>query len=551
MNSAIKRLRDDRAGNFAIFGGILCIPLVMGAGLAIDLSTISQYRSELQQAIDAATLAVAREGKAISDEEAQAIADTFIATNLDPNHTRLTVVRQETLVSVRAETRAPMAFGALFGYDEYPVVAAASADTAYATYEVALVLDTTGSMQGGKLVAMKDAVSGLIDTMSNQVNDKNKLRFSLVPFSSFVNVGPEHGPKFDKDGKQIAETGAEWLDLAGASPVAQSELEAGVSRFQLYANLGQTWSGCVESRMEDGRDFDVNARPADPSEPESLYVPAFAIDEPDEPGYANSYIRSDARLRDNAPGQRKKRWAKYGVATNANGDPLLGGILGLLGLGGGEEDDEDEGGGGGGGRVISIDTGRSGFQGYNKGPNFGCGSQPIVPLTNDYASLKAKVDALTAQGTTNITEGVAWGTRVLTPGEPFGQAQDRKKTGVEKIMIVLTDGSNVLGNNNTALRSSYSSYGYLVDGRLGVVSANASQSNVLMNDRTLAACTYAKEDGMTVYTIRLEEPDVKTGMMLEQCATSPAHFFDAPSRSQLDEVFQTIKDRIARVRIAS
>lgn len=541
MIRAINRLYDDRAGNFAIIGGILCIPLVMGAGLAVDLATISQYRAELQQAIDAATLAVAREGKSITDAEAQVIADRFISTNLDPKHTRLTVIREETLVRVEAETRAPMAFGALFGYDKYPVVAAASADTAYSSYEVALVLDTTGSMQGGKLVAMKDAVIGLIDTMSGHVNNKDKLKFSLVPFSSFVNVGPEYGPKFDKNGKQIANSGAAWLDLEGMSPVEQSELGVGVSRFQLYANLGQQWTGCVETRMSDGRDYDVNALPADQSRPASLYVPAFAIDEPDEGGYANSYIESDARPQDKAPGQIKKRWAKYGVASDANGKPLNKGVLSasvdLLGLAQGD--------------TIPIDTSPSGSYGYNKGPNFGCGAQPIVPLTNDYASLKQKVGALQARGTTNITDGVAWGTRVLTPGEPFAQAQDRKKIGVEKIMIVLTDGSNVLGVNNTKLRSSYTSYGYLVDGRLGVVSANASQSNALMNDRTLAACNYAKEDGMTVYTIRLEEPDVKTGMMLEKCATSPAHFFDAPSRSQLDEVFQTIKDRIARVRISS
>lgn len=541
MYRAAKRLHIDRSGNFAMLGAILCVPLVLGAGVAVDLSTISRYKAELQQAIDAATLAVAREGKSISDAQAQAIADQFLTSNLDPKHIRLTVVREDTVVRVHAETRAPMAFGSLFGYDQYPVIAAASADTAYASYEIALVLDTTGSMQGGKLTAMKDAVIGLIDTMSSQVSDRDKLKFSLVPFSSFVNVGPEHAPKFDKDGKQIAGTGARWLDLKGDSPVKQTELGQGVSRFQLYANLGQQWSGCVEARTPGGRDYDVNTLPADPSRPESLYIPAFAIDEPDENGYANSYLASDADPLDTSLPARRKKWAKYGVATDANGRPLVDGVVrlasNLLGLPAGQ--------------AIAVDTGSSGFQGFDKGPNFGCGAQPIVPLTNDYASLKTKVNALQAMGTTNITEGVAWGTRVLTPGEPFAQAQDRRKVGVEKIMIVLTDGANVLGNNNTALRSSYSSYGFLIDGRLGTNSGNATQTNALMNDRTQAACSHAKEGGMTVYTIRLEEPDVKTGTMLQQCATSEGHYFDAPSRNQLDDVFQTIKDRIVRVRIAS
>ena len=39
--------------------------------------------------------------------------------------------------------------------------------------------------------------------------------------------------------------------------------------------------------------------------------------------------------------------------------------------------------------------------------------------------------------------------------------------------------------------------------------------------------------------------------MLQECATSPAHYFDAPSRSQLDEVFRAINSRVVKVRISS
>jgi hypothetical protein len=148
-------------------------------------------------------------------------------------------------------------------------------------------------------------------------------------------------------------------------------------------------------------------------------------------------------------------------------------------------------------------------------------------------------------------EGVAWGMRVLSPHAPFSEGKDNKTVGTEKIMIVLTDGSNVFGNAPNDLGSSYSSFGYLVDGRVGTESGNASTTNALMNERTLAACANAKSAGIQVYTIRLEEPNVTTGTMLKECASSEADFFDAPSRSQLDEVFAKIKQRIVRVRIAS
>ncbi len=522
--TTIRRFAADSSGNFAIFGSLLVIPLVLGAGVALDVATISRTKAELQQALDAAVLAVAREGKEISDSQAVEIARDFVATNYHMQFADLTVVHEGTGVRLDASTKAPIAFGALFGYEDWKVEVSSAADIAYVSYEIALVLDTTGSMAGGKLTALKDAVDGMIESMSAQVKDKTKLKFSLVPFASFVNVGAEHGPKFDKDGVQIAGTGASWLDLEGKSTIPQSDLVPGVSRFQIAHHLGKPWKGCVETRPRSGgRDYDVSDLPADPSKPDTLFVPSFAADEGDGGGYLNSYISDAASPGIGNPVTRLKR---YGVILPPNGRIVLTGN-------------------------VAIDDGPSGYQGYNKGPDFGCATQALTPLTNDYGLVRSRVKQLNAQGNTNIMEGVAWGHRVLTPGEPFAGASDPKKSHAEKIMVVLTDGANTLGNTNTPLGSHYSSFGYLADGRLGMAAASSSATNGAMNDRTLAACNYAKEYGITVYTIRLEEPDVKTGTMLQQCASSAEHYFDAPSRSQLDDVFKTIKDRIVRLRLSS
>jgi Flp pilus assembly protein TadG len=545
MRKVLNRFLGDRNGNFAIMSSILALPLLLGIGMALDYSTITRTRAELQNSLDSAVLAIAREGKDVSDDKAREIAELFVAQNSRLHVTDITIVHDGTAFSVNGVTNAPIAFGNLFGYDGWPVAAASSADIAYASYEVGLVLDTTGSMAGGKLASMKDAVNGLIDGMSKQVNDTDKLKFALVPFSSFVNVGSGFGPSFNKKGKQVDGTGAAWLDLKGTNPIPQSELGVGASRFQLNENLGQAWSGCVETRQAGG-DYDVSDAPADPSKPETLFVPAFAIDEPDSGGFYNSYIASGAMPNDPSTAQKIARWKKYGVQTDASGNPVNGGLLDTvwallngLPLTGGDNP------------TIAIST--HAVNGYGRtGPGFGCVSQPISPLSSNYAALKAKVDALKAQGNTNIMEGVAWGMRVLSPGEPFSQGGDPKKNpNLNKIMIVLTDGSNVLGNTGNALGSTYSSLGYLVDGRLGVTAGGSGSTNSLMNDRTLAACNYAKQQGIEVYTIRLEEPNVATGTMLRDCASVPENYFDVPSRSQLDDAFAKIKERIARVRISS
>ncbi len=536
MYKTVNRFSGDRAGNFAILAGVLSLPLLLGVGMALDYSTISRTRSNLQNSLDSAVLAIAREGEHITDARAKELAGLFTRENTDWKVTNLQVTHVGTSFKVEGTVDAPIAFGPLFGYKQWPVTASSTADIAYASYEVGLVLDTTGSMAGGKLAAMKDAVDALVTDMSEQVGNKDKLKFAVVPFSSFVNVGPGYGPSFDKDGKQIAGTGAKWLDLKGESDIPQSELSAGASRFQLYENLGQKWPGCVETR-------DSTDATADPSKPETLFVPAFAIDEPDTGGFFNSYITSDAKIKDDTAKEKKARWKKYGVKTDAAGEPLLGGLLDpLLNLVGGLL---------GGNTHPTVPINVRPVGGYGKtGPTFACVTEPIIPLTNDYSTIKSKVNALTANGNTNIMEGVSWGMRVLSPGEPFAQGKPAAP-GLQKIMVVLTDGSNVMGNASNALGSSYSALGYLVDGRVGISVGGSGATNAAMNTKTLEACTNAKAQGIEVYTIRLEEPNVATGTMLKECASAPENFIDVPSRAQLDEAFSKIKDRIFTVRISS
>ncbi|MBN9036592.1 MAG: TadE/TadG family protein [Rhizobiales bacterium] len=528
MSSRFKQFVSDRRGNFALFSAILAVPLILGAGVALDVANVSRTKSELQNAIDAAVLAIAREGKQVTDKQALEIANSFLKNNYGLQFAELKLVREGSTVKLDASAQADMAFGGLFGYDDWKVATSSTADIAYMSYEIALVLDTTGSMAGGKLAAMKDAVDNMIVSMSAQVADKDKLKFALVPFATFVNVGPQFGPSFDAKGKIKKGTGAAWLDLQSETDAPQSELEPGVSRFEIFNNLGEPWKGCVETRFPGKTGaHDVADTPPDAKDKRSLFSPALAIDEPDTPEYENSYIVSSADPTAKGLLNKLKLIGKYGLQIDI-GFFNLSSLLAGLGLWTPP--------------ATTINAGH--------GPNRGCDVQPITALTANYGDLRTKVSQLQASGTTNIMEGVAWGARVLSPGEPFGQGAKPRKS-LQKVMVVLTDGSNVMGNRQTKLKSSYSSFGYLVDGRLGVAEGSSGDTNALMNAKTLEACTSAKQAGTVIYTIRLEEPDVKTGTMLRDCATDPDHYFDIPSRSQLDDAFKAIKERIVLLRLAS
>ncbi len=507
-----ERFGADRSGNFAMITALSAMALIGGSGFALDYANMSRVRASLQNSLDSAALAVAQKGKTITDTEARGIAESYLAGNLPVVFKNLDVDRVGESVTVTADVDVKLFFGGILGKESMPVSALSKADVALISYEIALVLDTTGSMSGRKLRDMKTAVEGLVDNISAQVKDPERLRFSLVPFSTFVNVGPQFAPDFDKNGKIVKDTGAPWLDLEGVSEIPQLELEAGVSRFEAYHNMGLEWKGCVETRMPDGdKRHDVADTEAVQTHQASLFVPTFAIDEPED--YRNDYIESEVDPRGN---DREKKLKKYGY----NGYKQIFKRVAL-------EDLED-----------------------NRGPNYMCVSEPLTPLTNDYADLKTKVKKLKASGNTNIMEGVAWGTRVLSPHEPF--AGGDPNDGIIKVMVVLTDGKNIFGVRDDRLRSRYSSFGYMVDGRLdGEVNASSSKSTKLMNSKTLEACTYAKADGIDIYTIRLEEDDSDTGTLMSACASRPDQYYDTPSSSQLKKVFEKIGEKIVRLRLST
>ncbi|MCB1419195.1 MAG: hypothetical protein KDJ74_09410 [Notoacmeibacter sp.] len=66
----------------ALMTGALAIPLVLALGVSIDYSNLAKRASSLQQAVDSAALAIAREGMTITDAKARAIAREFVGANL-------------------------------------------------------------------------------------------------------------------------------------------------------------------------------------------------------------------------------------------------------------------------------------------------------------------------------------------------------------------------------------------------------------------------------------------------------------------------------------
>ena len=179
-----------------------------------------------------------------------------------------------------------------------------------------------------------------------------------------------------------------------------------------------------------------------------------------------------------------------------------------------------------------LDTAKK-LSGSGRGPNYGCTAKPLTPLTTSQADAKAAVDAMWANGNTNIQEGLAWGWRTLSPGEPFTGGRDPTDLTNRKYMIVLTDGNNTYNSANNPNDTQYGAWGYGKQGRIDqgltagdlagtpYVGQNLNTFEKKMNAHTVQTCNNSKEDGVTIFTIAFEVPNGSSvKQMLENCAGS-------------------------------
>ena len=143
----------------------------------------------------------------------------------------------------------------------------------------------------------------------------------------------------------------------------------------------------------------------------------------------------------------------------------------------------------------------------------------MMPLSNDWSALHAKVDAMQPTGNTNVTIGMAWAWQTLSPIAPMNAPSPAPD--LDKVIVLLTDGQNTQ-NRFTSSTSS-------------------------IDSRTDKVCINAKADNIKVYTVRVIDGNAT---LLRNCATKPEWFYDVDEAAQLNSVFASIAQNLANLRIA-
>lgn len=498
VRKIVRRFTQNKSGAIAIIFGLTLIPILLGAGAAVDYSRAMKVKNRLSNALDAAALAVGASSETDSTI-LKKIADDFFKANFPATELgvpgTLNVVVTNKKVTLSASASLDTVIMGLAGFHTVSVSSNVEVIKELRGLEVVMVLDNTGSMNSsGKLATLKTAAAQLVNTLTGEQPDPTKLKFGLVPFSAAVNVGSQY-------------QNSGWIDTGKLNSLHGIQFAGNENVFTMFNKISnKSWNGCVEARPTP---HDVLDTTPTTSNGDTLWVPYFAPDEPDYNAaqangygsYPNNYMSDQVTSSNNNLTFRQALETKYNN-TSVNG----------------------------------------------AGPHYNCANAPLSPLNGNISTTLTAINNMTAGGYTLIPLGLAWGWRVISPGSPFTQGVAYDDEDTDKAIILLTDGLNNIGSKNNHNKSRYNGYGFVQQGRLDTTSS--SQAQAKLDTKTTELCTNIKATGVIVYTITFQLNNTATQNLFRNCATDPSKYFNSPTNSQLAATFQAIAKDLGKLRIS-
>ena len=166
-----------------------------------------------------------------------------------------------------------------------------------------------------------------------------------------------------------------------------------------------------------------------------------------------------------------------------------------------------------------------------------CLEHGITPLQNTRATIESAINELTEpEGVTNITQGLGWAWRVLSPVAPFTEADPNPPGKRQQAIILLTDGENYAGSGD-----GYKTvFGYGASGRPE------------MDDRLRALAANIKAADVTIYAIQFANNGGPLQALMKEDATLPdAPFYNyAPDAQALEQIFKEVANHLSELRLS-
>jgi len=239
--------REDRGVVLVIFL-LVVIPLLLIVAVVIDFSQTLVVKRQLTSAVDSAALSLAQLPEITDETEMENKARAYIEAHYPANAIgtlkTLSAVRDGNMVNVSAKAEIPTAFLGITGKDSWEITVNSGVFRKDNKLEVVMVLDNSGSMgSGGKMTAMKNAATDLVNTLFDADETSDKVKVGLVPFTAAVR-------------SNLPREGNLLLDL-GLPSILNGEIFSNLLPLQTTWTVLDSmrggianWGGCLRSRNE-------------------------------------------------------------------------------------------------------------------------------------------------------------------------------------------------------------------------------------------------------------------------------------------------------------
>lgn len=185
----LKSFKRDERGTFSVIMVGMFTSIILIGGTAIDLLRYESVRSSLQYSLDGAVLAAASMRQTQDPEtvvnDYMSKVEALGSFNVTMNEANTNVSLTSRSVSAEVTASYSTYFLRIAGMTALDVVATSSASEEIPNMEISLVLDVSGSMEGGKLTSLKSAANTFVDTVVDLDSD-SLTSISLVPYASNV-----------------------------------------------------------------------------------------------------------------------------------------------------------------------------------------------------------------------------------------------------------------------------------------------------------------------------------------------------------------------------
>jgi Flp pilus assembly protein TadG len=604
----LKRFRSDERGAFAIIFAVMAIVLVATSGAVVDYTSVAQARTRAQVALDAAALALQPQiyvaGYDIKGKAQAALLERLAdgrgawnsctASPAIPPCGSVDTVTTDTVngtLTLSGRIIVPMNFVSLVGVQQMTVAMTSQSTRGSLNIEVALALDTTGSMAGSKITDLQTATKQLISLVVQDVQTPTYSKMAIVPYSMGVNMssyaasvrGPIIGAKTITGISWASSPAKAITSTTKTNPVVVNADANGFSNgdrvyiknvtgmTQLNGNVYTVTNSATNSFALQGLNGTSNAYTAGSggtvtrcqSSNCELVVTAASH------GLANNdvvYITGT-----NGVGQINGNvFSAIGVTTNTYAlSGTDGPTYGTYTSSGSSYCTKQ-----GCQYYYFADAqgGTSLFQASNcvserttnaytdaaptttlLGRNYPASSNPclgqtITPLTIDKTVLNASANALSAGGSTAGHIGLAWAWYMLSPNFGYlwpngSQAAAYTAPNTLKAVVLMTD-----GEFNTAYCKDVISKDSTSSNNTDEINCNATNGSSLV--QAAALCTAIKASGTILYTVGFQLDTQSAITLLSQCATDTAHFYNTTTGTDLSNAFKDIGKNLSALRVS-